>query len=190
MERRLARYFDTLAACQQGWQASGGDGRPYGRGAAVAAAIAQMEQAVADGGRLFFIGNGGSAAIASHCAIDYTKNGGLPALALNDGAALTCLGNDYGYAHVFEKQIAAHLRHGDVLVAISSSGASANILAAAEVARSRGGGVITLSGFAADNPLRGCGGLNFWVDSRDYGFVELTHQAILHAILDLKTGWQ
>ena len=69
-----------------------------------------------------FIGNGGSAGIASHSAIDFTKNGSMPALAFNDGAALTCLGNDLGYDSVFAAQIEARGRPGDLLIAISSSG--------------------------------------------------------------------
>ena len=94
-----------------------------------------------------FIGNGGSAAIASHMAIDYSKNGRLPSLAFNDGPALTCLGNDLGFENVFAEQIKLHARQGDLLFAISSSGASANILAAVKQAKESGCQVITLSGF-------------------------------------------
>ena len=81
--------------------------------------------------RLFFIGNGGSAAIASHMAADFAKNGGVPALAFNDGASLTCLANDYGYEQVFALPLRQHMRSGDCLIAISSSGKSVNILNAA-----------------------------------------------------------
>src|SRR5262245_65309265 len=81
------------------------------------------------GNTIMFIGNGGSAGIASHLAIDFAKNGGLRALALNDAAALTCLGNDLGYEAVFAKQLDFHARPGDMLIAISSSGMSANIIA-------------------------------------------------------------
>ena len=79
-------------------------------------------EATKRGCKMMFIGNGGSAAIASHMAIDFTKNGGMPALCFNDGAALTCLGNDFGYEEVFAGQLRAHARKGDVLFAISSSG--------------------------------------------------------------------
>jgi D-sedoheptulose 7-phosphate isomerase len=132
-----------------------------------------------------FIGNGGSASIASHCAIDYSKNGGIRSLCFNDGAALTCLANDLGYEQVFAQQVDMHARPGDVLVAISSGGASPNILRAVEVARQRGCFVISLSGFAADNPLRSLGDLNYHVPASRYGFVEITHLALCHAILDL-----
>ncbi len=137
-----------------------------------------------------FIGNGGSAAIASHMAIDYSKNGRLPSLAFNDGPALTCLGNDLGFENVFAEQIKLHARQGDLLFAISSSGASVNILAAVKQAKESGCQVITLSGFSADNPLREQGALNWYVESSEYGFVEISHLVICHAILDLEMGWK
>lgn len=138
----------------------------------------------ANGGRLLFVGNGGSAAIASHMAVDYTKNFGIRALAFNDLAALTCMANDFGYVEVFARQIGYHATPDDVLVAISSSGRSQNILAAVEAARRAGcDAVVTLSGMGEDNPLRGLGDLNLWVPSRDYGIVEITHQALLHAVV-------
>jgi D-sedoheptulose 7-phosphate isomerase len=139
----------------------------------------------ASGNSVMFIGNGGSASIASHQAIDYLKNGGIRALALNDSAALTCLSNDCGYAEVFAKQIEKHGRDGDMLVAISSSGQSDNILHAVEAARARRMTVVTFSGFNPDNPLRSLGDVNFYVDSDQYGFVELAHLTLIHAILDV-----
>ena len=87
------------------------------------------------GSKIIFVGNGGSAGIASHLAIDFSKNGGLRALAFNDPAALTCLGNDLGYENVFAKQLDFHARPGDLLIAISSSGRSPNILGAVKMAR-------------------------------------------------------
>jgi D-sedoheptulose 7-phosphate isomerase len=134
--------------------------------------------------KLIFIGNGGSAAIASHQAIDYWKNGGIPAVAFNDASLLTCIGNDYGYEFVFEKPINILAKNEDVLIAISSSGASKNILNGVKSAKKKGLLVITLSGFSKSNPLRNCGDLNFYVPSKVYGFVEITHLAICHAILD------
>ena len=136
-----------------------------------------------------FIGNGGSAAIASHMAIDYSKNGRLPSLAFNDGAALTCMGNDLGYENVFAEQILLHAREGDLLFAISSSGASPNIIAAVKQAREVGCRVVTLSGFREDNPLRQSGKLNWYIKSPEYGFVEIAHLVICHTILDIEMGW-
>src|SRR6202007_2255903 len=90
------------------------------------------------GNKIIFIGNGGSAGIASHLAIDFSKNGGLRSLAFNDASALTCLGNDLGYENVFAKQLDFHAHAGDLLIAISSSGRSPNILNAVKTARERG----------------------------------------------------
>ena len=136
--------------------------------------------------RVFFVGNGGSAAIASHMAIDYSKNGGVKAMAFNDPAALTCLANDYGYEDVFAKQIGYHTGYGDVVVLVSSSGKSPNILKAAEAARFSDCKVITLSGFDPANPLRKLGDINFFVPSHDYGVVEITHLSILHSMVTAK----
>lgn len=137
------------------------------------------------GNSVVFIGNGGSSSIASHQAIDYLKNGKIRAFALNDSAALTCLGNDYGYPEVFAKQLELLGRPGDLLVAISSSGRSMNILNAVKIARARGMSVASFSGFDSDNALRSLGDMNFYIDSDQYGFVELAHLTLVHAILDI-----
>lgn len=136
-------------------------------------------------GRVMFIGNGGSASIASHLAIDFQKNGALPTLVFNDAAALTCLGNDLGFTEVFSSPLSVHTRPGDILFAISSSGRSSDILNGVAAARERGGFVVTLSGFTAGNPLRCQGDVNFYVKSMLYGFVEISHLAVCHALLDM-----
>jgi D-sedoheptulose 7-phosphate isomerase len=110
-------------------------------------------------------------------------------MAFNDASALTCLGNDLGYENVFAKQIEFHARAGDLLIAISSSGRSANILAAVKAARARNCRVVTYSGFTEDNDLRRSGDINFFVQSREYGFVEVAHLALCHAVLDIDMGW-
>jgi len=135
-------------------------------------------------GRLIFIGNGGSAAIASHMANDWQKNGGYRTLCFNDAASLTCLGNDLGYDEVFAHPISLHIEKDDVLFAISSSGRSRNILNAADAAKQRQASVLTFSGFDHDNPLRTMGDLNFHVPSSDYGIVECAHLALIHSLLN------
>ena len=141
------------------------------------------------GNKLMFVGNGGSAGITSHMAVDFSKNGCLRSTAFNDGSMLTCLGNDLGYENVFAKQVEWNGREGDMLIAISSSGQSPNILNAANAGRACGCTVATFSGFKDDNPLRSLGDLNFYVRSGEYGFVELAHQALIHAMLDIDMGW-
>ncbi len=140
-------------------------------------------------GKVMFVGNGGSAGIAGHLAIDFAKNGGVRAVTFNDASSLTCLGNDLGYDQVFAKQVEMQAFAGDVLIAISSSGGSKNILNAARAAANLKCEVITLSGFSPDNDLRRLGDVNFFVNSAVYGFVETGHQAVLHAILDTAMGW-
>lgn len=146
--------------------------------------VALIRRHAARGGTVAFIGNGGSAAIASHMATDFWKNGGLRAVAFNDTSLLTCVGNDYGYERVFEKPLEMFGRRGDVLIAISSSGRSPNILNGVAAARRLGAAVITFSGFRPDNPLRKRGDLNFHVPSTDYGPVEMAHNTLIHCILD------
>ncbi len=135
------------------------------------------------GGKAIFIGNGGSAAIASHMAVDYSKNKGIRAWAPMDAAMLTCLANDYGYDQVYAKQIEYHGRKHDVAAIISSSGRSLNIIAAAEAARTRRlTAIVTFSGMNPNNTLRRRGNLNFYVPSTDYGLVEISHLALLHSV--------
>jgi D-sedoheptulose 7-phosphate isomerase len=133
---------------------------------------------------VLFVGNGGSAAIASHIVTDFFK-AGARAAAFNDLALLTCMGNDYGYENVFAKPVELFAGEGDVLVAISSSGASPNILRAVAAGRERGCAVVTLSGFRPDNPLRALGDWNLYVPSPSYGLVESIHSALCHALFDL-----
>ncbi len=146
-------------------------------------AIHLVTRAAQQGKKIIFIGNGGSAAIASHQAVDYWKNGGIEAIAFNDSSLLTCLANDYGYEQVFAVPIKRFARAGDVLIAISSSGKSANILNGARTALEMGCRLISFSGFSAANPLRGMGDVNFYVPSSAYGLVEVSHLALIHSIL-------
>lgn len=134
------------------------------------------------GRKVIFIGNGGSAAIASHLAVDYTKNGGIRSIAFNDAATLTCMANDFGYVEVFAKQLEYYAHRDDVAVLISSSGQSQNIIKAANKAMDLDMPMVTLSGMLDDNPLRSLGDVNFYVPSGDYGLIEITHLSILHSI--------
>jgi D-sedoheptulose 7-phosphate isomerase len=185
----LDRYFSTLESLLRGAETTDRTKRkmPLAEGCEwVRRAAHEAHDA---GNKIMFVGNGGSAGIASHLAIDFSKNGGLRAMAFNDPSALTCLGNDLGYENVFAKQIEFHGRAGDLLVAISSSGRSANILNAVKTARARDCKVVTFSGFTEDNDLRSVGDINYFVRSKEYGFVEVAHLALCHAVLDIDMGW-
>jgi len=137
---------------------------------------------------IFLVGNGGSSAIAEHMAIDLTKNAGLRAMAVSGSPMLTTFSNDYGYEKVFQKALDSYADEGDVLIAISSSGSSMNILNACEAARKKEMKIITFSGFESDNLLRKKGDLNFWVDSKAFGYVEIIHNLLIHYINDAIIG--
>ena len=143
--------------------------------------VTQLE----DEHKIMLIGNGASAAISSHIALDFWKNAGIKALAFNDSSLLTSISNDYGYEHVFEKPIDMFANQEDVLMAVSSSGQSENILRGAFAARKKGLRIITFSGFDEDNPLRKLGDVNFYVPAAQYGYVEVVHLSICHCLVDM-----
>ena len=136
------------------------------------------------GKKLIFIGNGGSNAISAHMAEDFSKAAGIRAIAFNDSVLLTCLANDYGFENMFSKAIELYADAGDLLIAISSSGKSKDILNAVNVANNKEVNIITLSGFSEANPLKRLGKLNIYVKSNSYRVVELTHEYCLHTVLD------
>lgn len=138
----------------------------------------------AKGGTAYFAGNGGSAAIASHMTVDFRKNGNMKTGALLDPSVLTCFGNDFGYEYIYSKQIEQLGRSGDVLVAISSSGNSMNIVNAVKEARRKGMGVITMSGFKPDNAIKAMGDISVYVAASEYGIVESAHITILQQVVD------
>ena len=177
-------YFSELYRCLDRFEVHDEQARVLTQAAGLAGVIDWIEKAQKKKRKVIFIGNGGSAAIASHQAIDLTKNGGIRAMAFNDASPLTCLSNDYSYAEVFEKSLALFAEPEDVLIAISSSGKSSNILKAVDQAKSMGCRVATLSGFRSDNPLRTKGHLNFYVASESYGMVEVAHLTLCHYITD------
>lgn len=138
--------------------------------------------------KIYFVGNGGSAAISSHMTADYMKNGGMNTISLYDNAVTTCLGNDYGYEYVFSKPISFLASSRDVLVVISSSGNSRNLVNAIESMRERGGIVVTFTGFDENNTCRSLGDVNIYVPCHEYGKVESIHQFILQQIVDIIMG--
>ena len=136
------------------------------------------------GGTVYFAGNGGSAAIASHMTSDFKKNGNMKTGALLDASVLTCFGNDFGYEYIYSKQLEQIGNEGDLLVAISSSGNSMTIVNAIAEARNKGMKVVTLSGFRADNRIKSMGDINVHVELEHYGIVESVHVTILQQIVD------
>ena len=134
--------------------------------------------------KVVLVGNGGSAAMASHVAVDLTKAAGIRAINFNEADLITCFANDYGYENWVVEALKAYADSGDLIVLISSSGRSKNIINAAEYAKNHSLSLVTFSGFDADNPLRRYGSANFWANSNSYNLVEMTHHIWLLAIVD------
>jgi D-sedoheptulose 7-phosphate isomerase len=177
-------YRDRLSAVLAGLEVTDGHGSPLDEADAFARWV-HMTREVHDAGRtLYFAGNGGSAMIASHMAIDATKNGGLRALSFNDPAFLTAISNDITYDEVFALPLARFAQAGDLLMTISSSGNSPNVVRALETGRHLGLHRVTLSGKGATNKSRALGDLNFYVPADRYGWVECAHQLIIHYWFD------
>lgn len=163
-------------------------------GDALARACSLIEQAAASGNRIFAAGNGGSAAIADHLCCDWTKGThvhGMPTIdttSLSANVALyTAVANDFGFEKVFATQLAMVARPGDVLIAISSSGNSENILQAVAEARSNGLATVGLSGFSGGR-LKDSVDVSLHVDVANYGVVEDVHQMIMHVIAQFIAG--
>lgn len=180
----VKNYYENLIGIGNSIRVANQSGERLTFSQGIENAVDLIQSQVTLGRKIIFIGNGGSAAISSHMAVDFWKNGGIKALSFNDGPQLTCIGNDYGYKHVFEKPIEMFADAGDVLIAISSSGKSENILLGVRAARAKGCKIITLSGFDENNPLSTLGEYNFYVQSKSYGPVEVIHHSICHCIID------
>lgn len=181
LENRAQQFLALLKNCET----TGKDGLILEIESGITAAL-QILMQVRDhsGNSVYIIGNGGSAAVASHAVIDLINVAKLRAFTLHEPSILTCIVNDYGYENAYSKLLAQMMRPGDVLIAISSSGSSINIRNAVKQAFNNGGSVITLSGFLPDNPLRSLGNVNFWLNASDYGLIEVGHQFILHNLTD------
>jgi D-sedoheptulose 7-phosphate isomerase len=139
-------------------------------------------------GKVLLVGNGGSAAIALHMQNDLCKAVGIRALEFTSAPLLTALSNDNGYNTAYYGMVNLWADQDDVLIAISSSGESRNIIATCQAARSKGCKVITLSGFKENNQLSKMGDINFYIPSEHYGMVEQAHSAICHYITDKAQG--
>jgi len=185
MKEIVKKYFEEIVKNLSGIAATDSENKKSDFSQAIAETIDLINKCSDSGKKIMFIGNGASAAISSHMATDFWKNGVVKAIAFNDSSLLTCISNDYGYQYVFEKPVEMFAEKGDILIAISSSGRSENIIKGARMALYKDCKLITLSGFEENNTLRSLGHINFYVQSSSYGPVEIIHQAICHSILDI-----
>jgi D-sedoheptulose 7-phosphate isomerase len=134
--------------------------------------------------KVILVGNGGSAAMASHVSVDLTKMCNIRAVNFNEADLLTCFSNDYGYENWVQKALSFYADKGDVLICISSSGNSKNIINGAKFAKKIGCKVITLTGFNKKNKVKKLGNVNLWLNSKNYNLIEMTHHIWLLSIVD------
>jgi D-sedoheptulose 7-phosphate isomerase len=188
MSISATRYLSRLSDLLQATEATVGDQTVLAFDQAAEDAAASIQASTERGGKLLIVANGGSASIASHLQNDLCKACGVQALVFTEAPLLTALSNDDGYDTAYETLTRLWAGRNDLLIAISSSGKSENILRAVAAMRAAGGGVITLSGFGSDNPVRSAGDINFYVRSEHYGLVETAHAAICHYLSDSVGG--
>ena len=134
--------------------------------------------------KLIFAGNGGSAAISSHLAVDFTKAAGIRSINFNEADLITCFANDYKYENWVKHALKFYADNNDLIILISSSGMSKNMINAAKFAKSKKMKVVTFTGFSKNNNLKKIGNLNFWVNSNKYNIIEMTHHIWLLAVVD------
>ena len=134
--------------------------------------------------KVMLVGNGGSSSVVSHVQTDIIKCVGIRAMVFTEQSMLTAVSNDHGYETSFQRPVEWWAEENDLILAVSSSGKSENILLAVDEAVTRGCSAITLSGFAQDNPLRQLGDVNFYVPNSSYGYVETAHAALTHFLTD------
>jgi D-sedoheptulose 7-phosphate isomerase len=149
--------------------------------------VSTLKQLVLDATEIVLIGNGGSNAIASHMAVDYTKFLNKRCYVPNASDMLSMMTNDYGVENMYSKFIEYNYSSNQLAILISSSGNSANIVNAAHKCNELNIPMILLSGFSPMNNLNLLGynnvKMNYWVDSVNYGEVEMAHHIFLHSIV-------
>ena len=134
---------------------------------------------------IYIIGNGGSASIASHVSVDFTKVAGIKSQTFNNSNIITCFANDYGHENWVKEAIKAYCLKDDLIIILSSSGKSLNMINAAKYCKKNQYNLITLSGFETNNELCKLGNINFHVNSKNYNYIEMTHHIILVSIVDI-----
>jgi len=131
-------------------------------------------------------GNGGSAAIASHFSMDLTNNTNIKCLSYNDPAIITCYSNDFKYENWVSRSVIKYGRKNDVVILISSSGKSKNMVNGIKAARQKKfKSIISFTGFDKKNYLNKNSDISFWVNSKKYNMIENSHQFYLLMIVDL-----
>ena len=144
-----------------------------------------IQRSIHNKSKVYIIGNGGSASIASHVSVDFVKVAKVSSSTFNNSNLITCFANDYGYENWVVEAIKAYTNINDLIILISSSGTSKNIVNAAQYCKDNNIDLITLSGFTKDNPLSTLGNVNFHIESIEYNYIEMSHHIILLALVDI-----
>lgn len=141
-----------------------------------------------DNAKLIFCGNGASASISAHGAVDFSKQAKIRSVTFNEANLITCLANDYGYENWFSEALKIYAGKDDAVVLTSVSGESLNLVMGAEMAREMGLKVVTFTGREKTNSLSKLSDINFWVNSHAYNIVECIHMIWLTSVIDSIIG--
>ena len=138
--------------------------------------------------KILIFGNGAGQSIANHFAVDLTKNCKINALTFSEGNHITCYANDYGYENWVVRTIQNNYKKNDLIILLSASGNSPNIVNAAKFCKKKNIKFITLSGFKSDNKISKLGTINLWFNSKSFNIVEMLFSYVLLLIVDLIKG--
>ncbi len=139
-------------------------------------------------GTVYIAGNGGSASTASHISTDLTKNAKVKSNTFNDVNLVTCFSNDYGYENWLKAAVRYYIQPNDLVILISVSGKSQNLINAANFCRKKKIKLVTITGAKKNNPLSKKGVINYWINSKAYNIVETLQMLILASIVDRIIG--
>ena len=185
LQQKVTDYFSTLSQLLLAIEATDQQGNALSLEQGTEKAVQMILDVKSVSRKVLLAGNGGSSAIVSHMQNDLCKSSGVKAMVFTEQPLLTALANDDGYGSVFEWPISLWAEPGDLLLTVSSSGQSENIVRSLAAARTRECKLITLSGFNPDNTSRQMGDLNFYVPSHVYGYVESAHTALAHYLTNM-----
>ena len=188
MATYFTRYNEALYRALMDTQATDARGSSLEQQPAMECLCVFSKEVSFNSNKQYLVGNGASMAFSDHMAVDWSKNGKVPTHSFSSPSLLTALGNDIGIEQLFASAITTYAAKDDMLIAISSSGNSPNIIEAINAARKKQMRVITFTGLQADNHCRVLGDLNFYVPAKTYGIVECAHQLLLHMWLDQYMG--
>lgn len=177
-------YLDKIKGLLDRIVVTDGQAERYEYSDGIDRVVAMLRECKTQKGCLYICGNGGSAGIAQHMTADFLKNGGIRTYNMYGQPTITCISNDLTYEYVFCKQLEMLAECKDILIAISSSGESENIIKAIDEMRKAKGTVITFTGFREENRIRKMGDFNIYVPAGQYGMAESIHNLILQQIVD------